>query len=242
MCAQFKVSNLDPCGLAEYVRVSAAHAEQIALPLPDEMSDETASFTEPLACCLRALGRSQLSTVQDVAIFGLGSMGLLMLQALRAQRPEARVFALDPLPERRALAAEIGASASLDPTATSPGELQEHTGGRGADLAVLTVGAPTALATAQAAVRDGGELLVFAAAPGPPGGFDLWDCYHRELRLTASYSSTPADLREALALLESGRVRVDRIISHRLPLTAFAEGVELARSHRALKVYFTMRA
>jgi threonine dehydrogenase-like Zn-dependent dehydrogenase len=72
--------------------------------------------------------------------------------------------------------------------------------------------------------------------------FDLWDCYHRELRLTTSYSSTPNDLRAALALLESGLVRVDRIISHRLPLTAFAEAVELARSHEALKVYFTMRA
>jgi L-iditol 2-dehydrogenase len=242
MCAQFKASNLDPCGLAEYVRVPAPHAEQTTLPLPTGLSDETASFTEPLACCLRALGRAQLAALEGVLLVGLGSMGLLMLQALLAARPEARVLALDPLPERRALAEELGAHAALDPADAPAGALIERLQGRGADLTILTVGAPSAVATAQSAVRDGGELLVFAALPGPLVAFDLWDCYHRELRLTTSYSSTPADLRASLELLESGRVRVDRIISHRLPLTAFDEGVALARSHQALKVYFTMRA
>lgn len=241
MCAQFKASNLDPCGLAEYVRVSALHATHVTLAVPDRMSDEDASFTEPLACCLRALGRAQLAAVADVLVVGLGSMGLLMLQALRATLPEARVIGLDLLPARRELAQRLGADLALDPTDVSGVELRARLGGRGADLAVLTVGAPGVLAAAQAAVRDGGELLLFAALPGPPVGFELWDCYHRELRLTASYSSTPADLQAALALLESGRVRVDRIISHRLPLTRFDEGVALARSHQALKVYFTMR-
>ena len=242
MCAQFRASNLDPCGLAEYVRVPESHAEHTTLALAPEMSDEVGSFTEPLACCLRAVGRVELGYVQDALLVGLGSMGLLMLQGLMAAQPSARVLALDPLPERRELALTLGAAEALDPTGLAEGELRRHLGRRGADLAVLTVGAPSVLASAQAAVRDGGEMLVFAAQPGPPVAVDLWDCYHRELRLTTSYSSSPVDLRAALTLLESGRVRVDRIISHRLPLTAFAEGVELARTHRALKVYFAMRA
>jgi threonine dehydrogenase-like Zn-dependent dehydrogenase len=104
----------------------------------------------------------------------------------------------------------------------------------------VAVAAPDALATAQRLVRDGGEVLLFAAQPGTPVAVDLWDCYHRELRLTTSYSSTPADLRAALGLLARGAVRVDRLISHRLPLAAFDEGVALARTHRALKVYFVI--
>lgn len=241
MCAQFKATNLDPCGLAEYVRVPAPHAEHTTFALPAALSDEIASFTEPLACCLRALGRVSLATAEDVLLVGLGAMGLLMLQALLALQPRARVVALDPLPARRDLALQVGARDALDPADASPERLRALQASRGADLAVLTVGAPSVLAAAQAATRDGGELLIFAAQPGATAAFDLWDCYHRELRLTSSYSSTPADQRSALALLEGGRVRVDRIISHRLPLTAFAEGMELARSHRALKVYFTMR-
>jgi L-iditol 2-dehydrogenase len=241
MCPRFKASNLDPCGLAEYVRVPAAHVAHTALPLPERLSDEAASFTEPLACCLRAVGRVQLEGLRDAVVVGLGAMGLLTVQALRALRPEARVTGVDPLPERRAAALALGAVAALDVGDGVADIVRAGTDGRGADLAVLSVGAPAALASAQALVRDGGEVLVFAAQPGASVPFDLWDCYHREVRLTTSYSSTPDDLRAALALLVAGRVRVETLISHRLPLAAFHEGVALARTHRALKVYFTMR-
>jgi L-iditol 2-dehydrogenase len=242
MCPAFKASHLDPCGLAEYVRVSAAHVCHTALSLPECVSDEAASFAEPLACCLRALGRVALDAVEAVAVVGLGAMGLLLLQALLARRPEARVWGVDPIPDRRALAVALGAEGACAPADDWPGALCARSGGPGADLAVLSVGAPAALTEAQAATRDGGELLVFAAQPGAPVTFDLWDAYRRELRLTASYSSTPADLCAALDLLAAGRVRVECLISHRLPLAAFHEGVALARTHQALKVYFTMRA
>jgi len=61
--------------------------------------------------------------------------------------------------------------------------------------------------------------------------------YHRELTLTATYSSSPAELEEAFALLAVGRIRVDGLISHRLPLGRLGEGVELMRRHEAVKVY-----
>jgi L-iditol 2-dehydrogenase len=241
MCAAFKASNLDPGGLAEYLRVPAAHAAQTALPVPDGLDDEAAAFTEPLACCLRALGRAQLDTVTDAVVVGLGVMGLLLLQALQVRLPGVRVVGADPLAARRDLALRLGAVATIAPDAGLGDVMRAQTDGRGADLAVLAVGAPAALAAAQAAVRDGGELLVFAAQPGAPVVFDLWDCYHRELRVTTSYSSAPADLRAALDLLAAERVRAAALISHRLPLAAFHEGLALARTHRALKVYFTMR-
>jgi L-iditol 2-dehydrogenase len=67
---------------------------------------------------------------------------------------------------------------------------------------------------------------------------DLSAVYHRELTLTASYSSSPADLRQALELLSTGQVRVAGLVSHRLPLEQFHEGLELARTQQALKVFF----
>lgn len=240
MCAQFKATNLDPCGFAEYVRVSAAHAEHTTFALPDDLSDEAASFTEPLACCLRALDRAALAGVADVVVMGLGAMGLLMLQALRARLPAAHIWGVDPLAPRRALARELGAADAYDGDADLAEHVRDVTKGRGADLVILTVGAPAALAAAQRLVRDGGEILVFAALPGAPVPFDLWDCYHRELRLTTSYSSTPAGLAAALSLLATGQVNPAPLISHRLPLDAFHEGVALVRAHQALKVYFDM--
>jgi threonine dehydrogenase-like Zn-dependent dehydrogenase len=82
---------------------------------------------------------------------------------------------------------------------------------------------------------------LFDAHPDASSTFNLRDCYRRELRLTASYSSARAALRAALDLLVAGGVRAGALISHRLPLGAFREGVALARTHRALNVSFTMR-
>jgi threonine dehydrogenase-like Zn-dependent dehydrogenase len=80
---------------------------------------------------------------------------------------------------------------------------------------------------------------VFAdAAGGPRLPFNFSDLYHRELTLTSTYSSTPASLARAFDLLSSGQVRVEPLISCRLPLHEFAEGVRLQRSGEAIKVLF----
>jgi len=75
-------------------------------------------------------------------------------------------------------------------------------------------------------------------AAGEPYALDLGQLYSRELTVRSTYSSTPADLARALDLLASGAVRADGLVTHRLPLDRFAEGVELQRSGGALKVLF----
>ena len=55
MCAEFKKTNLDPGGFAEFVRVPVEHVESVAFPIPDSLTDNEASFMEPLACCVRAV-------------------------------------------------------------------------------------------------------------------------------------------------------------------------------------------
>jgi L-iditol 2-dehydrogenase len=237
MCASFKENGLDPCGFAEYVRVPATHVARALMELPDTVSHEQASFVEPLACCLRAVGRAQGARLEEVTVLGLGSMGLLMLQALADRYPRARLTGVDPLPERRALALRHGAGQALAASADAVGAARGGSEGRGADLVVLTAAFPGALAQARALVRDGGEVLLFAAEPAMREEMADWDWYRDELRLTASYSSTPTDLRAALTLIASGHVRVAEFISHRIPLGAFQEGVRLARTHEALKVY-----
>jgi L-iditol 2-dehydrogenase len=67
----------------------------------------------------------------------------------------------------------------------------------------------------------------------------LADLYHRELTISATYSSSPTELREAFHLLATGTIHVDGLITHRLPLGQLAQGVELMRRHEAVKVYIT---
>jgi L-iditol 2-dehydrogenase len=104
---------------------------------------------------------------------------------------------------------------------------------------ILTVLTQATLDQARSMVRPGGGINVFA---GPSNGtslsLDFDELYHRELALFSTYSSTPAALAEAFELLASGRVAVEPLISHRLPLAAFAEGVHLQRTGSAIKVIF----
>ncbi len=239
MCAAFKASNIFPAGFAEYVRVPAENVRQTTLLLPTHLSDEEASFTEPLACCLRAVRRSALLPGDTALVVGLGSVGLQMAQAVKALVEGAHVIGIDLLEDRLALGRTLGVDLALH--AETP-DLAEHvrawTDGRGVDVAILTAGGARAVQQALGLARAGGMLNLFACPPGLIAPVDLSAIYHQELTITASYSSSPADLRASLELLSAGKVRVGSLISHRLPLEQFHEGLELARTQQALKVFF----
>jgi L-iditol 2-dehydrogenase len=234
MCRHFKRVNLDPGGFAELVRVPAPNVEHAAFALPADMTEETASFTEPLACCLRAVKRSRVAPGDTALVVGLGSIGCLLAQLLALEG--ARVFASDLLEPRRALGRRMGARV-FDADVALDAALREATEGRGADLVIITAGGVAALPAAATRVRDGGMLHYFAGGAGERLPLSLGALYHRELTLTATYSSSPAELEEAFALLAGDRIRVDGLISHRLPLGRLGEGVELMRRHEAVKVY-----
>jgi len=236
MCREFKRVNLDPGGFAELVRVPAPNVAHATFAIGTAMSDETASFTEPLACCLRAVKRTGARAGDTVVVVGLGSIGCLLAQGFRLAG--ARVLGADLLAARRRLAARLGVEV-LEDDAALDGVLREATGGRGADVVMLTAGGATAMAAAAARVRDGGHVHCFAGGAGDALPLALDTLYHRELTLSATYSSSPTELAEAFAHLVSGRVMVDGLITHRLPLARLEEGVALMRRQEAVKVYVT---
>jgi L-iditol 2-dehydrogenase len=244
MCAAFKSSNIDPCGFADYIRVPAEHVRHTTLTLPDSLSAEAGSFTEPLACCIRAVKRTPLLDGDSLIVVGLGSIGLLMVQAVKAfgidNNRHIQVFGVDLFPERLQLACDLGADAAWLAPRDEQGLrtlLATYTERRGADAAIITVAGTHPFMQAVAAVRKGGTVNIFAAhSEAVP--MHLETLYQQELTITSTYSSSPDELRTALNWLSDGKVRVNTLISHRLPLERFADGVELTREHAALKVYF----
>jgi L-iditol 2-dehydrogenase len=244
MCANFKASNIDPCGFAEYIRVPTQHTQHTTLLLPELLSAEEGSFVEPLACCVRAIRRTPLLASDCVVVMGLGSVGILMLQAVKAMGAgdggKVRVYGVDLLPERLQLARDHGADDALLAPADEDGlrqVLDQYTEGRGADAIIITAPGARPFMQALAGVRKGGTINLFAAQSGMVL-INLEKIYQQELSITSTYSSSPEELRIALDLLTSRKVRVDDLISHRLPLTRFSEGVALMRERAALKVYY----
>ena len=236
MCRAFKASNLDPGGFAEYVRVPPANVRHATFRIPDHLTDEEASFVEPLACCLRAVDRARVESGDTAVVVGLGSIGCLFTQLLA--RAGAAVVGADPLAPRAALARELGALAAGDPD-TAAKAAREASEGRGADHVIVTGGGADVLGWAAALTRDGGAIHYFAGGPGEALPLPLATLYHHELTITTTYSSSPATLARAFWLLAAGKVDVERLITHRLPLEQLAEGVDLMRRREALKVYVT---
>jgi L-iditol 2-dehydrogenase len=236
MCRAFKDSNLDPGGFAEFVRVPAPNVRHATFRVPDHLTDEEASFVEPLACCLRAVERARVQPGDTAVVIGLGSIGCLFVQLLA--RAGARVIGADPLPLRAALARRLGAHDAGAPEAIAD-TVRTSSDGRGADHVVITGGGADVLAGAAALVRDGGAVHYFAGGPGAMLPLPLATLYHRELTVTATYSSSPATLARAFWLLAAGKVDVQPLITHRVPLDRLGDGVALMQRREALKVYVT---
>jgi L-iditol 2-dehydrogenase len=236
MCRAFKASHLDPGGFAEYVRVPADNVRYATFRLPPSLDDEAASFVEPLACCHRAVRRTSAQGGDTCVVVGLGSIGCLFVQLLA--RVGATVVGVDTLPARTDMAKRFGAAAGGTPDAAAVAT-RELSDGRGADHVVVTGGGAGVLGWAGEIVRDGGSIHYFAGGGGEALPLPLQTLYHRELTITSTYSSSPADLAAAFELIAAGHVSVEGLISHRLPLERIADGVELMRRHLAVKVFVT---
>lgn len=195
MCRHFKETNLLPGGFSEQVFLSEEHLQNVAYLKPENLSVIEASFYEPLSCCVRAVRRAQLPAGSSVLVLGLGSIGILMAQALKAAG--MKVLGCDLLAQR----VEILRGFGLEATTTLPQEFSP-------DAVFLTAGADKTVEIAINKVRDGGKIVVFASTPNS-FPFPNNEIYYRELTVMGSYSPDLCDMRESLELLRTGKVKVD---------------------------------
>ena len=238
MCPQFKATNIDPGGFAEFVRIPALQTAQTAFTLPDGFPDDVGIFMEPLACALRAVKRSGVQPGDQIVVVGAGCMGLLVAQAVAVSG--ARPICVDLREERLKLARSLGIETTLNVSESDPRTaLRSVTEDDGIDGAILTAVNAPMVEAALGVLRDGGKINLFAdAGDGGRMAIDLSVFYRQELSLTATYSATPVDLGEAIRLLGAGQIRIAPLISHRLDLSRFDEGVRLQREGHATKVLF----
>ena len=195
MCAHFKETNIIPGGFSEYIYLSEEHLQNVAIKIPDNLTEVEASFYEPLGCCVRAIKRADLKENSKVLVIGLGSIGLLMGEALRAYGME--VFGCDIIQERIDFANGLGISARNSADADN----------LGVDAVFMTSGADVTIELALKTIRNGGKIIVFASTP-KNFGYANNEIYYRELSVMGSYSPSPADLKESMELLKSSKVKV----------------------------------
>jgi L-iditol 2-dehydrogenase len=224
-------------GFAEY---GVAPAESL-YRIPDGVSYQEASFSEPLACCINGSLASRISFGDDVVIVGAGPIGLLHLQLARHQG--GRVIVSELIPKRLTAAQELGADEVIDADQDDPVErVKELTEGRGANVVIVAVGARRAAEQALDMAGIGGTVNFFAGTyPSIEIPFDPNLVHYKQLALTGSHDFTPAHFRTALRFIQIGTVRVSPLISHELTLNETKQGFDIVAERRGLKVIINVK-
>lgn len=221
-CDTLRKTNIDPGGFSEFVRVPAVNAERGVFVIPDHISYEEATFTEPVACVLRAFRIARLKPGQSVLVIGSGIAGLLSIIVAKALGADL-IMAADIVPYRIEMAKRLGADTNI----------------RSSDLVMVCTGAESALRQALGCVERGGVVLFFApTGPGVTIPISINDLFFRnDITLTTSYAGSPKDYKDALELISSRKVNVKELITHRFGLADTQKGFQLvAKAEDSIKV------
>jgi L-iditol 2-dehydrogenase len=240
MCAQYRRTNLDPGGFAEYFRVPMSNLSAGGvLRLPRGLDFELGALIEPVACCIRGVDKTGAGKKDSVLVAGAGPVGMIL--ALLLKWTGAEVMVSDIIESRLRFAEEARLGKVVNAAKTDViRQSKDLTGGRGPDLAVVASGSPKAIVQALGAVRKGGKVLLFGVPfKGSVLDYDISDGYNSELSILTSYGCTEKETRRALRLIASGEVDFAPLITHRFGLEDFDHAVEASLSGAAMKVLVT---
>jgi 2-desacetyl-2-hydroxyethyl bacteriochlorophyllide A dehydrogenase len=220
--------------LAEFVTVPVSSL----LPLPDDVSFESAAFLEPFATAVHTLERLKPAPGQPAAIIGPGPLGLLHLQVLRAAGlSPILVFGRRGDEKRLGLARAVGADVALVADRREAQECAARlTDGIGIGVVVETGGTAEAVQTALDIVSGGGALATLGLARATE--MDALTVMRKNLLWIGVVASVRRHYAEAIRLIRTGKVQPDRLITHRLPLADAASALPAMRDAEAVKIMF----
>ncbi len=223
---------------AEYLSVPAASL----LPLPEEVSCESAAFLEPLATVVHVCERARPSPGQPAAIIGPGPLGLLHLQVLRAAGLCPILVVGRPGDEKRLdLARRLGADVAV--VADREGA-REHaaslTDGVGMALVIEAAGTPEAVQTALDIA--GGKATVVTLGLARSTEIDALSVMRKDLAWLGVVAAVRRHFAEAIRLVRTGKVQPVQLITHRMRLAEAVSGISLMRSCEAVKIVFAPAA
>lgn len=226
-----RVCAVSPGAFAEYLVCPVARL----IKIPEEMTWRRAVVLEPFSGAAYAIRRGGVKPGDTVLVAGAGTVGLMLLQGLKAMGV-ATVFMTDVLADRRRKAEDLGAARVWDPSHVKSGAyIKELTGGRGVDVAIEAVGVAAALKDCLSSVRYQGTVIV-------QGIFTERVQMHMlgfVSRETTMIGTNAIDVPLAMSWLESGTIAPENVITHTIPLEGIvASGFEalVARQEGVIKI------
>jgi L-iditol 2-dehydrogenase len=222
-------------GDAEYSTVPVTNVYKI----PATMTFEEAAFCEPLACVVRGMEVGQVQLGDTVLVLGAGSIGNLIMQCA-AHAGAANIVVSEPVKYRREVALENGATQVIDPAQQDVLAELRKVRRIGADVVFECTGNLKVQASTLYYARKGGTVVLFGVSP-KEGKIEInpFEINENEIKITGSFNN-PYTQAQALQLLTSHMVRVDNLITHRVPLENYSEVFTVFDSPSRLKTMVVM--
>ncbi len=194
-------------GYAEYIKLPARNF----IPIPESLDykahpAEVAVICDAIVTPYKVVRRARIQPLETVAVFGAGG-GVGIHMVMLARWAHARVVAIDILPEKLEKCREFGAEAAIDASRENVAEaLAEFTGGRGLDVAIDFVSAPSTLEAGTKALGRGGRLVTLGGNTPEPFRVSAGEMLAKELELLGSRSFTKQEIMDSLELVGRGDV------------------------------------
>lgn len=223
---------------AEYITVPARIVKKNMLKLPDDLSFDMAAFCEPLANVVHGVERTEIKPGQTVGIIGIGPIGLMF--AKLAKLKGAKVIAAGRNPLKLKLAKEFAQADEVIDLVKYPNpekifmELtDEH---KGLDVAVECVGLPSIWERMYSLVRPGGTVHFFGGCKsGSTVTLDTTRMHYGDIKIMSVFHHTPQYFRQALDLIASGQVPVEKLITDTIGLKDVQKAMEKHMDGKAIK-------
>ncbi len=227
---------------AQYITVPARIVEKNMLILPDNLSFEKAAFCEPLANVVHGAARTDIKAGQSVGIIGIGPIGLMFARV--AKLKGARVIVAGRNPIKLKLAEEFAHADEIVDLKKYPNpekifkDFSDEN--KGLDVAIECVGLPEIWERIFACVRPGGTVHFFGGCKsGSTVTFDTTKMHYGDIKLMSVFHHTPQYFREALDLISSGQIEVEKLITDRLGLKDVEYAMQQHIEGKAIKFLIT---
>lgn len=224
---------------AQYITIPKRIVEKNLLIIPDEVSFCRAVFCEPLANVVHGIDRTPIRPGDTVGVVGIGPIGLMF--ARLAKLRGAKVIAMGRNPLKLKMAREFAQADEVIDLKKYPDPreliLTMTEEGRGLDVAIECVGLPEIWERMFALVRRGGTVHLFGGcSSGTSVNIDTRRLHYDEVNIISVFHHTPKYFRQALELISSGQVDVEKLITKTMQMKYIKRALEMHQNGEAIKV------
>ena len=212
-------------GFADFVVAPRTHV----YPLPASIDSRTAPLIQVLTTVLHAQRRASIASGQSVAVIGLGVSGQLHVQLAKA-RGAGPVIGITRSAWKRSVADRLGADLTVSTGEAAIQAVREATQGHGADVVIESTGMVKCIGDAIAMVRPGGTVVLFGIYTASEGALPFYQLYYKEPTVISARAAMGEDFPESIALVATGRVTLNPLVTQVLPVTELTQALGLLES------------